>query len=217
MNLNIKIPAINDSFWVKSTDIELVKNKLVAIKAKYNAIIQNVSLASNVPVEVIVSVIFIESAGNQGVATTGSEKATGLMQVSPATAYEVIKSEIEKKGRLSAGEKTILTKYGINTAAYPKTYTSAIKTALQKALAYPEFNILVGSMNLRILMDLNTEGGTVRLDKVIVQYNAGFYYPNSHQTIWKQDINNLYKNLNSTTKSYVLKFIGKNGTLDILV
>ncbi len=213
--LSVKIPVINEAFYIKPNDITQVQSALSNISTKYGSIIANVSSATFVPADVIKSVIFIESRGDENVKTTGVEAATGLMQVSPATAYDTIKKEIEKK-RLSAPERAMLNKY-LNLGAFPKTYDSNIKAQLAKNLKKPEFNILIGSMYLGILMELNTEKGKVRFDKVIVQYNAGFYFPLQIKETWKKDEQSLYKSLNPVTKAYVLKFIGKNGTLDILV
>lgn len=77
----------------------------------------------------------------------------------------------------------------------------------------PLLNILIGSIYLGLLIDEHTEGSSVRLDKVVIRYNRGYFSDNRGKNI-VGDIDSVVKNVPTESKNYVLKLLGKNGTLD---
>ena len=74
-------------------------------------------------------------------------------------------------------------------------------------------NILIGAIYLGILIDEETEGNEVRLDKVVIRYNKGYYADKQGKGLIG-DLDSLFASENTESKNYVLKLLGINGTLD---
>jgi soluble lytic murein transglycosylase-like protein len=105
--LNVNIPALEESYYTPISakqNEDKIKN---VIRPKFGVFINNTSNLTGVPVEIIESFIFIESGGNPN---AKSPYATGLMQLSPATASDALVKE-KGAGRLQAGEANLLKKY----------------------------------------------------------------------------------------------------------
>ena len=119
------------------------------------------------------------------------------------------KAEGANKG-LGCGNPTVI-------ASLKKGQMSA-GTWVSKSLLYkPEFNIAVGAMYLKQLIDEFTTKDGVRMDKVIAIYNTGRYSSTAKKIIpSKKPISTLLADMPTVTKSYVLKLFGKNGLLDTL-
>ncbi len=219
MNLNIKIPSITDSFYTTKS-IPQIEDKIKnVIRPKYGKYIDNISEISQVPVPLIESFIFIESAGNE---KAQSPYATGLMQLSPATASDVIVKE-KGLGRLDDKEAAIIKKYlgsrYSNVEKVKPKQTSLGKTFVTNAdLFKPEFNILVGTMLLGQLVNEFTENGKLRLDKVVTIYNGGRYSKAGKKIIsFKGNTEELLTQVPKESADYIKKLMGVNGTLDIIV
>lgn len=219
MNLNLKIPSIPDSFY-PSKSIPQIEDKIKnVIRPKYGKYINNISDISAVPVPLIESFIFIESAGNE---KAQSPYATGLMQLSPATASDVIVKE-KGLGRLDDKEAVILKKYLGNRFSLvekvKQNQKSLGKTFVTNSdLFKPEFNILVGTMLLGQLINEFTENGKLRLDKVVTIYNGGRFSKAGKKIIaFKGDTKELLTQVPKESADYIKKLVGVNGTLDIIV
>jgi soluble lytic murein transglycosylase-like protein len=217
--LALKIPSINKSYY-NSVSAKANENKIMSvIRPKYGRIIDYISSISHVPSELIESVIFIESDGNPNAKT---KFATGLMQLSPATASDTIIKE-KGLGRLDAPEAVILKKYlGSRYSLVDKVkhgQTSIGKTFVTNAdLLKPEFNIIVGTILLKQLMDEFVENGKIRLDKVITIYNGGRYGSVAKKVMaFKGTTEQMLPILPKETSNYVVKLLGINGILDNLV
>jgi len=218
--LSIKIPSINQSYYDK-TSAKANQEKIVnVIRPKFGSIINTVSSMSNVPSQLIESFIFIESGGNE---KAQSPYAVGLMQLNGATASDTIVKE-KGAGRLSDPEATLLKKYlgsrySLIENVKPKQ-TSLGKTFITKAdLLKPEFNVLVGTILLKQLLDEFTEpNGKIRMDKVITIYNGGRFSGTSKKVIpFKGTTEELVKIVPKETSAYILKLIGVNSLLDTIV
>jgi soluble lytic murein transglycosylase-like protein len=212
-NFAIKIPATNQSFYT-DTDVPQIKAKVDIIKSKYGAFINNSSDISNVPVNLISSIIFIESGGDQN-AISGAG-AVGLMQLMVNSGTDILTIERQQR-RFSDGEKsTFLRLVGADKyAKYQKVQMGTMLTTKQDLLD-PELNIFIGTIYLGNLIDRYTENGQVRLDKVIVSYNQGYYAYNKGKNL-TGSIDDLVSSLNSETSSYITKLLGQNGVLDTIV
>ena len=217
---SIKIPSINQSYYDKvssKANQDKIKNE---IRPKFGSIINNISAISNVPKEIIESFIFIESGGKPN---AESPYAVGLMQLSPATASDTLVKE-KGLGRLSAPETELLKKYlgsryTLIEGVKPKQ-TSLGKTFItKKDLLIPEFNVLIGTVLLKQLMDEFTEpNGKIRMDKVVVIYNGGRYGKIAKKVIEsKEGIEQIVKIVPKETSSYILKLLGTDGVLDKMV
>lgn len=217
--VNFKIPAIQDKFY-PDTSVVLIKNKLNnVIRAKYGRIINNISKITGLNTEIIESFIFIESAGDEKAKTP---YAYGLMQIGLATASDALVFE-KASGRLSAEEDAIVKKYLGNRYSnlnnLKKNQKSIGKTFTTSAdLFNPEFNILLGSIIVKQLVDEFTENGNPRLDKVVVIYNTGrFSKPAKLAIKHKGDTDSLLAKIPRGQGDYIRKLIGKNSLLDIIV
>lgn len=217
--LALKIPEVNKSFYdtvQASANEAVIKN---VIRAKFGIYIKNVANLVNLPKELIEAFIFIESAGNPNAST---KYATGLMQVGTASASDSLVTE-KGSGRMSLQEEAILKKYlGSRFSLLQNVkakQTSIGKTFITKEdLLKPEFNILVGSILLKQLVDEFTENGKVRMDKVITIYNGGRYSSTAKKVIkYKGSTNDLLAELPKETSAYIVKLLGTNGILDTIV
>jgi soluble lytic murein transglycosylase-like protein len=215
MNTNIKIPSIPISFY-KTTDMAQIKSKIDTIMSSYGVYINNSAKISNVQRDLISSVIFIESAGK--VDAVSPAGAVGLMQIAPISATDILVIENKQK-RLNDAEKKILENHiGKQRLAeiLKMTYMGQKQVITKADLLNPELNILIGTIYLGLLIYEETENGKVRLDKVILRYNAG-YNAHSKGKNLKGDINNVIKTVNKESSTYIVKLLGKNGVLDSIV
>ena len=218
---SIKIPAVKQSFY-NDVSAKANQNKIVkTIRPQFGEIINRISAMSNVPSQLIESFIFIESGGNPN---AESPYAVGLMQVGLATASDTLVKE-KGAGRLSAEEIALLKKHlgsrydSILEKVKPKQ-TSTGKTWITKAdLLKPEFNILVGTILLKQLMDEFTQpDGSIRMDKVVVIYNTGRYGKVAKNTMtFGGNTEQLVATLPKETANYILKLLGTQGLLDTMV
>jgi len=217
--MNLAIPLIKKEFY-KTSDRDKVNASLQAIKTKYGTIITKISNLTNVPEELLVSFIFVESNGNE---KAKSGASIGLMQISSQTASDIIFFE-NKQGRLSQEEKDLITKYIGKTklecifkmkffSEKTKCNSYTGKSISDTNLYNPEFNIFCGALFLGILLDDHTINGDIRLDQIIARYNRGFFTKIDK----KASVTSFYNSQNTTTKNYITKMAGINSTLDILV
>jgi soluble lytic murein transglycosylase-like protein len=217
--LNLEIPSVMQSYYTPVAAKANEEKIKTVIRPKYGKMINNISDLTGVPVPVLEAFIFIESAGNE---KAKSPYATGLMQLSPASASDVI---VKEKGanRLQDGEAAILKKYlGSRYSMIDKVkpkQTSLGKTFVTNDdLLKPEFNILVGSIFLKQLMDEFTENGKIRMDKVVAIYNGGRFSKAAKKIIpFKGNAEQLLTQVPKETSDYVKKLLGTQGVLDTIV
>jgi hypothetical protein len=191
-----------------------VKAMLEKIWTKYKTDIEFVADELSIAPEITISFIAVESAGNSSAGTAGHE-TQGLMQWNRNYAKSNLE-DAKKNGRLSDAVINKLSTYGVKFDADGKTKTITNADQLK-----PGFNILMGSIILNKMSkeDWGTDDdGSMRLDRMIAVYNAGPY----GDTGKKARLGNyktpedLAKSVNPTTRAYISKIFGKNGTLDII-
>jgi len=212
--INIKIPATQLQYY-KESDRPAIQKSLIEINNKYGKSIAKISKATAVPEALVLSFIFIESRGGNNAVNGNSY---GLMQINTTSATDLLHlahtnnlltSEIQYMLRKHIGNRldTILKMQYMNQYGLQVTASD---------LQQPELNILIGTLYLRLLIDYFTENKTIRLDKVVACYNMGFGWRTKLTGPDYETIEKMTSNLNSITGSYILKLLGKNGTLDIL-
>lgn len=212
MAINLKIPAIKDKIGYQSNEIPLIKDKIKDINAKYGTYINNAARYNNLPKELVQSFIFIESAGNEK--AKSSAKAIGLMQLTVQTANDVVRREL-KNGKLTTSELAILRKYLGNDRSQGllrSKWGSTDVFITENDLYIPELNIMLGTAYLGQIIDKLNDEQDLRLDKLIILYNRGFY-----TKIKEGDYMAVWSKQPSETKGYILKLIAKQGMLDILI
>lgn len=215
----INLPIIDKAFY-KESDLKDLKAITGKIKSQYGNIITNVSRLTNVPEELIIAMIFIESRGNTKAV---SSRATGLMQLDYTSAGDIIFFENKNK-RLSLPEKEIITKYigksKIDCILKMKYMGDRIAcnnfkgyVLTQKDLYNPELNILIGAIYLGILIDDHTQNGVIRLDQLVLRYNKGFFTKFNKS----DSVSKIYANASSISQDYIKKLAGQNSVLSQLV
>ena len=212
----------NKSFY---SDPSKVKAETDVIKSKWGYIVNPVSQLVGLPAEVIYAFIKIESEGD---ATAVGGISLGLMQINPLTGATAFFTDLNQK-RLTNGELSYL-KLGIKKAGgNPNKVDLAnlkkdakgkyiLNTTLftRKELLQPEVNVLLGSIFAKQLIDTTHDAdNTARLDKVITIYNTGFKTQQMAKK-FKGTTDELMAKVPSITKSYIKKFVGKNGVIDSL-
>jgi len=219
--MNIAIPMISTPFYAKEKTPQL-KSALADIAKRFYKSIRLVEQLTKVPGAIILSIIFAESAGNESVISSAG--AVGLMQLKPQTAHDTLVQENNFK-RLSTAEKNILKKQlGVRLDAIlaqqylgqklkSNNYSGNVITKTD--LLNPEFNILVGSIYLGLLIDQHEEKGMLRLDKVVLRYNQGYFYKPKGNTVKETLVS--AKKRSEEAYAYVLKVVGKNGLLEAQV
>ena len=218
MELKVGLPMTERSFYPLSA-IAANKAKMASIEKKYARELGQASALTNVPLALLLSVIFTESAGQPSVVSSAG--AVGLMQLKPQTANDVIFLE-NRAGRLSEKEKEVLRKHLGNRLDGPlkqKYLSHKIKennftgNALTRTdLQTPELNVLLGAMLLGILMDQHREGGALRLDKALVRYNRGYFFKMPEGNV--ESTLDFVKGKSGEAYAYALKVIGRNGLLE---
>jgi len=210
--MNINLPALTDGFY-QDHEVSQNRSRLNSIKNQFSSIVSNISMITNISDSLIYSFIFIESGGDQ---TAVNGNAVGLMQIGINSATDIIYTEY-KKGRLGSAEADLLQRY-LGTRLnqiYTMKSAGTVQVITSSDLFNPELNILIGCIYLGQLIDEHQENNTVRLDKVVIRYNMGYYsYARGGQLIG--DVMGVLAKVNPITRSYITKLIGKNGILEML-
>ena len=213
MGISIALPAIDTGFYPDS-EVEKIRTKINQIRAQYGLLVTNIANATNVAESIIYSFIYIESSGNPN-QVSGSNY--GLMQVGTNSATDTVFNEW-KKGRLGAAEQAILR----NCIGTRLDNIFAMKSPgtgqyiFTSDLLDPECNILIGTILLGQLIDESIKiDGDLRMDKVVVRYNMGYFSYNRGKDL-PATIQDTVAKVNSTTSTYIVKLIGKNGVLEML-
>jgi soluble lytic murein transglycosylase-like protein len=209
--MELTLPFFPEGFY-SHDELPLVKKKLDSIASAYYNEIRLAESLTNVPSSLIISIIFAESRGFSDVINKSG--ATGLMQLKPQTANDTIVLENKKK-RLSDNEKTVL-RYQLGDrldSILKLKYLSAENYVTQDDLLKPQFNILCGAILLGLLIDQHNENGKLRLDKVIMRYNRGYFFKPKGDTA--QETLSQAKQVGSEVYNYILKVTGKNGLIEM--
>lgn len=220
---DISVPQINNYFVSKSGNnyslphiIQAHKNMISKVKKDYGKIITRWVDEFDIDEGIIISFICTESGGrNVG---ANRFKATGLMQVTPNTVYEVItKWNNQVKVPLSSKTKSFFNTKVSTTSKWSSNRlpTSAETAQILSALTDVEYNIAVGTATIRWMLEAFAKIGVGGLDKVMVAYNAGYY--GMRNKVKNLTINQIVesKEIPSESRSYVLKMLGVHGFMDL--
>jgi hypothetical protein len=210
---------VSPTSWGSRESIVKMIDKIIK---NYGKELKFASDNSNIPVEVLASFIAVESGGNP-TAGGSSSPTQGLMQWNRAYAKNFLEAE-KKLGRLTPDEEAKLKAYGITFNAQGQT-----RAITQADQIKPGLNILIGSILLGQYADSRYDGGKftgkwavdengeLRLDRIITVYNTGAYGPDGKKARTGNHPNafSLANAVNSTTRTYINKMLGKNGAMDI--
>jgi len=208
--INFKVPIIEMGYY-QPADRAMIASRINQIKTTYSTSINQAARLTNVPADVIASFIFIES---NGIEYAVSGNAVGLMQIDPASMNDVIYLE-NKNNRLSEAEKAVIRKIigsRLDAILRMKFMGDGATNLYNTDLLKPELNILLGAIYLGILIDEETSGTDLRMDKVVIRYNRGYFNrPGSG------NYSALLASQPTTTANYILKLLGTNGAMDVLI
>jgi hypothetical protein len=149
------------------------------------------------------------------------------MQLVPSSASDILVIENTHK-RLSQDEKDILGNAigarftdGILKMRHlgDKVTVAGVTSATwitKIDLVKPSLNILIGSIYLGILIDESSKNGKIDLHKVVIRYNKGYFADGKGSQI-PDTVEAALANTNTESKNYILKLMGKNGTLDTML
>jgi soluble lytic murein transglycosylase-like protein len=222
--VEMKVPDVNRSFtqgsykYSNKSVIDGNKGILDKVVKNYSKFINTWGEEFEIDNSIIAGFISTESGGNN--APPNKYDATGLMQVTPNTVWEIlakwqvmVKSPLSEKAK-SFFNKAIPSSKKFNANTLPSSAVkSEIRLALQKN---PEFNIAIGTAVLRWLLEAFKDGDVAHLNKVMVSYNAGYYSMRNKvkgKMTTEQLLNN--KTIPLESRGYLLKMLGVNGFLDI--
>lgn len=204
------IPMTQKGFY-DANDRAGILGRIGATFAKYGQFIDEAAANSAVSLELMKGLQFVENADADPGVVTGSD-ATGLFQVSPANATDSI-VRMRKKRLLSQGEKDVL-RAELGATRYARLMSASLGTAVLTVadLKRPRLNCAVAGIVLSELLNEHGDGHNWRFDELVVRYNRGYYtrLPQTNTT------DELLTKFSGTTRDYILKLAGKDGTLDLL-
>ena len=222
--LDIKVPDINRTFvsgaynYSKPETVVANTAMMNKIYKDYGKFINRWGIEFEVDDSILVGFIATESGGVN--APPNSFGATGLMQMTPLTVYEII-----SKWERIVGSPLSKTALAFFTKAIPSIKkidantepSSAIKSEISNALkSNVEFNIAIGTANIRWLLEAFNEGSKAHINKVMVSYNSGYYASKNKikgSVTTTELVNN--KTFALESRGYLLKMLGVNGFLHL--
>lgn len=222
--VEMKVPDVNRSFSqgnYKYSDKSVIKGNLGILSGvvkNYSKFITTWGEEFEIDNSIIAGFISTESGGNN--APPNRYDATGLMQVTPNTVWEILaKWQIMVKSPLSEKAKSFFNKAIPSSKNYNSNVlpSSAVKSEIRLALQKnPEFNIAIGTAVLRWLLEAFKDGDVAHINKVMVSYNAGYYSMRNKvkgKLTTEQLLNN--KTIPLESRGYLLKMLGVNGFLEL--
>jgi len=218
----IKYPDLNRTYAVsKSVNYSqpnVIKGNTALLKSVFltnKTAIQKWGTIFDIDDSIIASFIITESGGKD-LAPRTSAQITGIMQVSTATAWEVltkwksITGSSLPKGAKDYFDKVLPESKNFNPNILPNT---TIKNKIAKLLfENREFSIAIGTANIRWLLEAYSNGITAPINKVLVGYNAGYYGTRAKMKgspSTESLVDN--KSLPFESRNYLLKILGTNG------
>lgn len=235
--MEIKIPAIQKEWKVpsnqppwKSQATAVIKK----IKANYGVQMTKASQYTGVPVNILIAFAATESGGALNQTLNGPSK--GVMQVNPSSSWQALSDQIKVDSigrfyplyKLAPNAFIIKKSVAENSIGKATDYLTlkSVGTASaylgQRMVADAQFAIYMGSLLLaQLIAGTIAKTGQIRLDHVIIKYNAGT--GRFRQVVTSRglesssvDTTQLYNQLViPVSQAYIVKMMGINGYLDI--
>lgn len=229
----IKSPSMDIYYSAGSYEKEHVKKQNISIlnniKTKFGKYIDKWGKILEIDSYVIAGFIAVESGGKENIGRNSSD-ATGLCQVTRVNIREVIpKFKSVTKHDIPEEIKTYLkTKAPFLLASNfmsTQQLSSDNMSKLNQLLQYDEeFNILMGAMALRWLMEFLKLNNEASLAKVILGYNQSAYGRVQKYKKMVVTTEELYRDTKAggtkapkETRDYIAKLMGKFGFIQLLI
>lgn len=224
----VKVPDIKTSFKsgtynystpsVKAANIKVVQS----INSNYGSIIERWAKIYEIPVGVIIAFIATESGGTM--AAPNRFQATGLMQVTPNSIFEIATKWRAEVDTPLPQEAVALLNQRVPSLLKSKTMTPALRTSILSNLQRDaNFNVMAGTSILRWLLERFTtilSGG--QLNKAMVAYNAGAYtrsISRGTKAILEPIDSTTLSQMSSVpaeSRAYLVKMLGRDGFLSLI-
>ena len=195
---------------------------LKAIKTNYGTLIKKWADIFELGEPVLTTFIAVESGGRM--VGKNSAGAMGLCQVTYVAVIECVsKFKIISGQDLPADFVTLLkakAPYLLKLTPNNQTVSSADKSKLESLLiSDANFNIAMGGLCLRWILELTKAKGLSYLQKGIIGYNSGSYGRISAYKGQFVSATNLFKDskLPKETRNYIVQILGKDGFLELYV
>lgn len=224
LKINIKVPDVNRSYvsgnykYSAPETISANKELLAEIYKTRGNFVHKWGTEFEIDDAIICCFIAAESA-NKNLPPNKFE-ATGLMQMTPDTVWEIL---VKWETRVGSKMSRPAMSYFQSVLPLSKKYdpnvlpTSSVKKEILDALKNNiEFNIAIGVANLRWLLQALAENGVAHLNKATIAYNAGFYATRNKlkgKMTTEQMVAN--KSFPLESRAYLLKLFGVNGYLQL--
>jgi len=195
---------------------------LKAIKNNYGILIKKWADAFELGEPVLSTFIAVESGGKM--VGKNSAGAMGLSQVTNVSVIECVSKFKIITGQDLPADFVALLKakapYLLKLTPNNQTVSSADKSKLENLLVSDaNFNIAMGGLSLRWILELTKAKGLAYLQKGIIGYNAGSYGRISAYKGQFVSATNLFKDskLPKETRNYIVQILGKDGFLELYV
>jgi soluble lytic murein transglycosylase-like protein len=222
-SLEISVPDVRKTFQnygdaaIKKQNIALIQE----INSKYGNLCEKWGDIFEIDKGVLIAFIATESAGKSNI-TSFVGCCYGLMQVSPESVLEVANKYKRGTGVDLPEQVRALIAQVPNVLGATKLSSTA-RTAVIKKLFDPNYNIAVGTMILRWLLErFSTFITGAQLNKAIIGYNAGAYYKSINssgkpvKTIVDTASYVIMPTVPSESKKYLVKMLGVHGFLELI-
>ena len=213
MSLTVRLPMTEQAHYTESQQASLA-TLLTELQSRYSALVKQAAEASNVPEGVLYAKMLIENAQGNATIVTGAG-AVGLMQIKPLAATDYVVLERQAR-RLTEREKALLRQL-LGVVKYDALMKAELGRQIITTadLQKPALNLLIASIHASTLIAEHTQNKTVRFDLVGLRYNQGYYFRRVALQNYTQSTDQLLTTLTGEARSYVLKYVGRNGTLEL--
>ena len=195
---------------------------LKAIKNNYGTLIKKWADVFELGEPVLSTFIAVESGGKM--VGKNSAGAMGLSQVTYVSVIECVSKFKTITGQDLPEDFVTLLKakapYLLKLTPNNQTVSSSDKAKLESLLiSDANFNIAMGGLSLRWILELTKAKGLSYLQKGIIGYNAGSYGRISAYKGQFVSATNLFKDskLPKETRNYIVQILGKDGFLELYV
>jgi hypothetical protein len=218
-----KFPIIQKKMSDNFTN--LCNTNIVVVKEKWGSIINTACGAYGVDPNLMIGFILIESPDVNPNAISGAS-AIGLMQMQVPTAWDYLSKQAPK---MPAGYALVVQRVlpGLLKPGGFTGFFSSWKGKMREALFDPEFNLWTGITGITqmIWADMQKNNGKLRMDHVIIKYNAGGddYSGNYHKYVITPGLKDadpatLLANMPlSETRAYLIKYLGIDGSVVVAI
>ena len=197
-----------------------VSGSIDRIVGSLSSTIAQASALTGTPSKYIVAIAAYEIGFRPFSFINPAVKATGVMQITPPTMFDVY--YFADKFKLVKPELTAFLRRKMTASDYSRFISLAKNRQANEALALrylkdAEFNVVLGALLLRVLMYWFTENGQINLARLVVGYNRGVEWARKN-LLAKVGISaeQLQREVPGEAKKYIANQLGRNGYMEFV-